>query len=205
MIPDLMFDQNEVAETAFWLLTSSSVDRYVRMAKQAALRIQSRHQFVIHPQRIRQLITVARERWEYLLGSAQRDTPEVELAVLLCMLAQTAAPEVDGLLFAMAIVDRSAVAWIAALARRLLQDRASNHTEVSLQWWTLITHSITSSGFSVLEGEVATWQNRTYIAHSVMHEISHQSLDIQKEMSHQMQFSSEVDKEAHTTCTGVAA
>ena len=206
MIPDLMFEQNEVAETAFWLLTSSSVERYVRMAKQAAWRIQSHHQFVIHPERMRQLVTLARNRWECLLGSTQRDTPEVELAILLCMLAQNAAPEVDGLLLAVAIVDRPGVAWIAALARRLLQERASNHTEVAWQGQPPVVSriSIMSPSLNALEGGVVVWRNRTYTMHTIGHDMSHQSLNIPKEQVRQTRFSAEGDTEVYSTFTHVA-
>src|SRR5215831_14002817 len=184
MISDLVFDQNEIAETAFWLLTSSSVDRYVRMAKHAALRIHSHHQFVINPERMRQLVTAVRVRWECLLGSTQRDTPEVELAIVLCILAQNAAPEVDGLLLAVATVDRPAVAWVAALARRLLQERSSNYTEVL--WKEYPPFSIMSPSLNIVgpslnepEGGVIVWRHQTYTV---------QTIDIQQEKVHQMRF-----------------
>ena len=150
------FSDEVLAETAFDLLTSSTLERYIHMAIRAALRIQSHDQSVIYPERIRQLVTVVRNRWECLLRSAQRDTPEVELAILLCMLAQNAAPEVDELLVAVAIVDRPAVVWVAALARRLLQERASNHTAVSWQVQPLFVS--TSPSLNALRGSVVIQQ-----------------------------------------------
>jgi hypothetical protein len=126
MITSAVFSQEELADAAFALLTSSSLERYARMAHQAAVRTCLHEQLRMNPQLIPDLIRQTKARWRALLCGDRRDVPEVELAILLTLLAPTAAPAVDQLLIDLSIVDRPAVAWIAGLARRLLQERRSN-------------------------------------------------------------------------------
>jgi hypothetical protein len=138
-----LFSQEELADAVFTLLTSSSIERYARMAEQAALQAQLREQLHMKPQLIPDLIRRANELRRTMLRSAQRDVSEVELAVLLMMLAPTAAPAVDQLLLDLSIVNWPAVAWISGLARRLLQERRSHAEAIvwppqqkSVQWET---------------------------------------------------------------------
>jgi hypothetical protein len=123
------FSQEELADAAFAMLTSSSLERYARMAQQSAVHAQLREQMQRNPQLIPDLIRRANELRRTILRSAQRDVSEVELAVLLMVLSPTAASTVDQLLLDLSIVNWPAVAWISGLARRILQERRG-HAEV---------------------------------------------------------------------------
>lgn len=125
-----LFSETLLAEAAFDLLTSSTLERYIRMATRAVLHAQQQPNWQYNAQHIPNLVTHARSLWRQLLQRGQRDVPEVELALLLTLLAQSASPDIDDLLVICALTDHPAVTWLAALARRLLRDRASNKTEV---------------------------------------------------------------------------
>ena len=126
MTPDTLLKQEELADAAFDLLTSSSFERYARMAKRAAARSQLHGDLKTAPEMIPRVVRRAKELWRTLRRSGQRDVPEIELAVLLAMLAQTSTPEVDELLVDLSLVDSPTVAWAGALARKLLHERAGN-------------------------------------------------------------------------------
>lgn len=126
-----LFSDQELADAAFDLLASSTLDRYARMAEQAALHSRIADELRRNPHIIPQLLDAVKQRWVALRRCSQRDVPEVEVALLVSLLAQTAAPQVDDLLKDLSLVDCGPVAWISALARRLLRERTSN-TERSL-------------------------------------------------------------------------
>ena len=121
-----LFAEQELAEAAFDLLTSTSVDRYVRMAKQAAQRSKLSDRLRVEPTIIPEMLQHAKGLWRTLRGSTQRDVPEVELAILLALLAETGLRDIDSLLVDLSLVDSPTVAWIGALARRLLHARPRN-------------------------------------------------------------------------------
>jgi hypothetical protein len=125
MTSSALFSQGELADAAFALLTSSSLERYARMAQRAAMQAHLREQLRMNPEMIPELIGQANALRRALLRSAQRDVSEVELAMLLALLARSAAPAIDRLLLDLSVVDRPAVAWVSGLAR-LLQERRSN-------------------------------------------------------------------------------
>lgn len=134
MTANLLFSREELADAAFYLLSSSSPGRYIRMAKRAAMRSQLRARVKQNPDMLLDLVDHARRLWEKLLASEQRDIPEFELATILPILAQTAVPEVDGFLIALSLVDKPTTAWIAMLARKLFQERASNTSSTDIIW-----------------------------------------------------------------------
>jgi hypothetical protein len=126
-----LFTTEELANAAFDLLTSSTLERYARKAQEAAWGSRLVSKIRENPFLIPQLLDTARRLWRSLLCSVQRDVPEVELALLLSLLARTADPRVDPLLIDLSLIDRGPVTWISALARRLLGERTSN-TEQAL-------------------------------------------------------------------------
>lgn len=134
MIDPPWITETEAADGAFALLTSSTPGRYIRMAKDAAVHSRLRARIEENSQVIPLLVSDARMLWRQMLGSKQRAVQEPELAIILVLLSHTAVPEVDDLLSAIGLIDRPAVAWIAALARRLLQERASNAHPSEFMW-----------------------------------------------------------------------
>jgi len=116
----------ELENAAFYLLTSSSVERYVRIAKNIATQSGVSAQLQANSDLAMPLLVRARQLWRRILLNACRDVPEFELAVLLPVLAKTALPEVSDFLLSLASIDRHNCAWISALARRLCQERPTN-------------------------------------------------------------------------------
>lgn len=123
-----LFSRDELAESAFELLTSSSVERYIRLAKGAADRSSLRLRLRQEPHILHSALDRAQVLWRELLCSEHREAGEFELAMLLPLLANASEPAVDGLLLRLATADRPNVAWPAALARRLLMGRSTNKT-----------------------------------------------------------------------------
>ncbi|MBI3326726.1 MAG: hypothetical protein HYZ81_08500 [Nitrospinae bacterium] len=121
-----LFPEEKLAEAAFDLLSSSSLERYARKADEHALSSALASELRRTPFIIPDLVDMARRLWRELIRASERDVPEVELALLLGLLAQTASSDVDELLVDLAIVEAPAAAWVSSLARRLLQRRGGN-------------------------------------------------------------------------------
>jgi hypothetical protein len=120
------FSDDELADAAADFITSSTLHRFALKAKEASRRARLRRHVQMVPQMIPSLVERAKSLWYELRRSSYRDIPEVELAILLALLSETAAPGVDELLVDVSLIDQPSVAWIGSLARRLLQEHASN-------------------------------------------------------------------------------
>lgn len=121
-----LLSREELAEAAFELLTSSSLARYIRLAKTAGNRSSLHDRLRQQPEIIPELLKRVQFLWTSLLSSERREAFEFELAVLLPMLTHTSDPAVDRVLLKLAIADQPIAAWPAALARRLLRERSAN-------------------------------------------------------------------------------
>jgi len=140
--------EQELSDAAFYLLTSSSTSRYLFVARQAAESSQLKQLILSSPHLLPELVERARSLWSVLLKGQERDASEVELAIVITILAETAEPEVDGLLQYFSIVDRSSSVWIAALARKLLQQRPSNmDIYIESESWQAETTTVLDSEF----------------------------------------------------------
>lgn len=127
MKSDDFFSDQELADTAFRLLACSSLYSYVAVAKRASEQANVYARLRSDPGMAGVLVNRARELWKQLLSTTgQRDIAEVELAMLLPMLAHAATRDVDALLRALLLVEKPHAAWISALAKRLYADRSVN-------------------------------------------------------------------------------
>lgn len=116
--------QEHLADAAFDLLTSSGIERYVRMAKRAAIRAELRERALRDEIDAVQMFTRSVELWSGLALLSSRGESETELAILITALSTVGPKElVDVLLMALAIEQRPSLAWIAALARKLRSER----------------------------------------------------------------------------------
>jgi hypothetical protein len=116
----------ELEEAASYLLTSSTVSRYIRLAREVANRSTLAAQLRSDPDFSSRLAMYARERWLELSSSPQRDVQEVELAIILPLLARAPLPSVEALLSDVGLSVRPSAAWIGALARHLISERPTN-------------------------------------------------------------------------------
>jgi hypothetical protein len=132
--------REELAEAAFVLLTSSTSSRYIRLAKRVALRSQLHARLKREPEMAAILVGHARTLWAQVLKAEQRDVFEIELALLLPVLAGTAEVGVEDLLLTLAVENRPVAAWISALARALLKERASNASRGDMAWSVTAPH-----------------------------------------------------------------
>ena len=126
MMDEPLLSQHELAKAAFGLLTSSSIERYVRIAQDSAAGLVEKLQPV--PLRWQCVLDRANRLWQEAVRGTRRESSEVELAVLLSALAQTAIPNVDRLLATVSLIDRPPVAWLSALARNLRMHRSATLT-----------------------------------------------------------------------------
>src|SRR5687767_1276210 len=83
------------ARTAFELLASSSLSRYVRVCRSAARSVNVQHAVAVRDVSTLELLEMAEETWRFLAQQTLRDEKEVDLAVLLAILANSADPSVD--------------------------------------------------------------------------------------------------------------
>ncbi len=118
------------AKAAFELFASSTVSRYARVARSFSTEVARRASFM--GVSIRELITLADQLWRMLVTVEQRAEKEVDLALLLSALGSAADPRVDALLQRIGLVDTRGAAWVAALARVLANQRASNDTRTRI-------------------------------------------------------------------------
>ena len=120
------FPESIVARAAFELLSSSSIERYVRVADYFAATPELRLLLEVSDIGPADLLNEADARWRTLTRARQREPQEVELALLLGLLATSASPDVDAFLTRLALHDRLPLAWSSAHARELLRRRPSN-------------------------------------------------------------------------------
>ena len=143
-----LLSREELEDAAFYLLTCSSIERYVRMAKRVAAQSGLSDRVSTDPRLIHTLIDYARELWKKILSTTRRDISELELAVLLPILARTGVREVEYLLLALSLVDHTNAAWISGLARRLRLECASNrdlYIGSRLVPKEIVTHNLAAS------------------------------------------------------------
>lgn len=120
------FTQAESEKAAFAMLTSSSLARYARNVEALASATLLATRLNEDPAMIPELVNQSLENWRRLFGSRQRTEDEVELALMLALLARTSDPRVDDLLLQFSLADQPSVAWISAFARHLRSRRACN-------------------------------------------------------------------------------
>ncbi len=118
-----MLSTSVAADVAFGLLTSSSMQRYIRIAREAAASFGSAVSAT--PEEWPTVVERAARLWRQLLRSDKREPEEAELVVLLVALSRTALDGVDDLLAKVALADRQPASWVSALARTLRQERAT--------------------------------------------------------------------------------
>jgi hypothetical protein len=123
---ECVLSEDILREGAFLLLSSSSMNRYLRMAQGLARASSLQARLDIEELSVRDLVARAKWLWRELLSRNQRDVPEIELAIILAALTDNTAIEVSDLLVLVSLNDRPPVTWISALARRLYQSRAEN-------------------------------------------------------------------------------
>lgn len=121
-----LIPEEVLAKAAFGLLSSSSVERYVRVANEIASSPDLRTSLETSGVAVDQLLVRAQEAVRALSVARQREPQEFELALLLQVLSVFPDPEVDALLSRIALSDRAALAWPGAQAKHLLNRRPSN-------------------------------------------------------------------------------
>ena len=126
MTTSCRFSNTELTTAAFHLLTSSTIERYHRMAERVGMHSCISDRIRETPQVLPYLEIRAYDLWTALLKKEVRDVEEVELAMLMVLLARTGVNSFRFFLSKISSVDRHSVAWISALARRLLTEGAVN-------------------------------------------------------------------------------
>lgn len=132
-----LLTREQLSVVAFDILTSSGIERYTRMVQRAVIRTQLRDRLRGDMDLWRAVGGRALRLLAQLRLSADRDEPEVELAVLVAALATTGSKEIDVLLAMLARESQPSLVWIAALARQLLMRRAVTVDNVAAKGETL--------------------------------------------------------------------
>src|SRR5207245_1281569 len=74
----------------------------------------------------------ARKLHRVIASKDQRDTEEIELAIITAILSETASEQAFDLLAEFSLYDRNSLAWISAAARNLFQQLAKNLVDASM-------------------------------------------------------------------------
>lgn len=119
----LPFPDDMAEDLAGCLLTSSTIERYLRCLETSKAVRYLAVGLDIVPQRGVELLKHAWVYWSQILMASARSESEVPLAALMYVLARTGTPDVDSLLIACAISGKLQGTWIASLARKLLATR----------------------------------------------------------------------------------
>lgn len=120
----MLLTREQLADAAFGLLTSNGIERYAKVARQAAARAHLEKKIRENgPEFLRELERRSYELVARLLTTSQRDEMEVELAVLLAAISATGTVEADRLLPMLAQTTEPSLTWITGLAKHLLMRR----------------------------------------------------------------------------------
>jgi hypothetical protein len=119
-------EESVLEEGAFLLLASTSVNRYAQTAKSLANTSALKDHFKSGLLSLEQLIDRARELHHQIARKACREIEEVELAIVLAIIAEAASEKVSALLVEFSLSDNGALVWTSALSRKLYQERANN-------------------------------------------------------------------------------
>lgn len=121
-----LFAEATLGRAAFELMSSSSPARYERKAREWSAKSRLTDEFGMGTVDEAYLVAEAEQLWTSILGSTDRDTAEVELALALPVLAQVASAGANEVLLKVALADGHNVAWLAGLARSLYRRRGTN-------------------------------------------------------------------------------
>lgn len=115
-----------LGHAAFMLLSSSSIDRYIRTAKSLSFASQLKQYLDLSIFTDDDLLKEADSLWRQILQKDKRDIPEIKLAILLPLAAEFASDKASNILLDIALQDRSPASWVSALARHLFNNRRTN-------------------------------------------------------------------------------
>jgi hypothetical protein len=122
---------------AFELLASSSLSRYARVARTAASHPDVQRAIAMHSISTSELLRETEDSWRFLAGQSGRHEKEVDLALLLAILAKSADRNVDRFLGQVGMRDHPPLSWVSALARSLSFERSASEIArhfVELSW-----------------------------------------------------------------------
>lgn len=116
-----MLSESQLQRAAYRLLTSNTIGRYVRMAKDSARSLEMRLE--ADASSVDSLLKTADRLWREVRGSDERTMAEVKLAVVLAALRDVPGRKVDDLYSRIGTSTVETATWLAALARELLSER----------------------------------------------------------------------------------
>jgi len=128
-----------LGEAAFGLFSSSSIERYILSAQRAAAQTHLQRRLREDEDLGPQLLERADAAWSAVCVASERDLHEVELAILLVVIAHTALRRSEELLRRIALAEHPAGAWVSALARRLLVQRSASPTLAAPERGTMVS------------------------------------------------------------------
>jgi len=120
-----VFTEQELSAATVALFASSTVDRYQRMAMGSASRTELAATIGRFPEAFLTLVPLAQDLARRVVCARERSRDEVELAMILALLASSGSPKLTPLLVQLSLNMAPAALWIAAFARRLLKERTS--------------------------------------------------------------------------------
>lgn len=125
------------ARTVLELLASSSLGRYARYSRWVARQPDVRNAMALRGVSSVEILNMAQDTWRFLAQQRHRDEREVDLAILLAILSDSADQRVDEFLLRVGMVDRPPLSWVSALARLLSFQRSASEIArhlVRLSW-----------------------------------------------------------------------
>lgn len=112
------------------MFTSSTMSRYLASAIDVAESSGLRSQIQSDPSSVTSLLRQAAAAWRTVLGSKTRGESEVDVAVLMASLRDVPRPDVSRFFRTVGLCNHEAALWLAAMARRVLENRTENNTIV---------------------------------------------------------------------------
>ncbi len=119
--------QDELSNAAFYLLSSSTINRFIRTAKKLASDSALSKLIKQQPALIPLIVNEVKQTWRSFILISSRNEIEIYLALSLPVLSETASPDVQELLKQIGLSTQPSASWIAALARDLREKQTVNY------------------------------------------------------------------------------
>ena len=137
-----LLDKVSLQDGAFDLFTCSTLDRYVRMAKQISVSSGLHARLTSNELTLDAIMARANRLWQDARKIQQRGLEEVELAVILATISRYTADTVAKLVDQISLTDNPAVTWISALARRLRHENPTNEVLGEIKILAIAPHVV---------------------------------------------------------------
>jgi len=123
-----LLEESVLGQATLMLLSSSTVNRYIRLAKRLAESSDLKRKLELGLITSDELLEHADNLWRFVVESKERDLPEIELALILPIVSRFATEKAIEMLLRISVYDKTPAIWISTLARDLYNRLSANQT-----------------------------------------------------------------------------